>query len=445
MKEKKTNKRFYSAISLLLCFIMIFTAFALVSCGKKDANDPDDPENDDVEVREVVRAKEEVSAGRRIAGYHLETVYVPVEAIPEGAISSIDDIVGKYAVDKIVEGEYIFDRMLTDDAPEKETTAVIYVVVNDLIENATERDITADLQSLIDANPGKTLYFNDGTYTISSTIYLASDKEKAVSFRFSNYAVIKAASNWNADNAMISVGGKTEAANVERAANSFMGGKLDGAGVAKIGLALEKCSGTFVSDVAFENLKTPLWIKSSANTVNVESVAVKGDGADDSVGIFNESSRSVFSSINISNVNVGVRNNGSDNEFRNVFVKCNKASASSIGFSEMGGENLFSLCTAEDFSKAYAIKSGTKSVFDGCNAQWKRADVTVQNAFYASGTFNSVISACTADFFDASSQNSYVIFGEAGSGVIKTPIFSATLCDDESYKTVLAGTVISID
>ena len=75
---------------------------------------------------------------------------------------------------------------------------------------------------------------------------------------------------------------------------------------------------------------------------------------------------------------------------------------------------------------------------------WTKADVTVQEAFYASGTFNSVISACTARFFDASSQNAYINLNVKGSGVIKTPFFDVELCDNDSYKTVLAGSVISI-
>ncbi|MBO7302877.1 MAG: hypothetical protein J6U68_01685 [Clostridia bacterium] len=436
----KGTRKFYSIISLLLCVLMIFSAFALVSC--KDSSNSDGGETE--ELKAVVRAKAEILKGERIAGYHLETVKVPISGIPEGAIESIDKIVGKYAAESVVEGEYVFDRMLTDKAPEKHVATVSYIVVSDRIEKANERDITAELQALIDEHPGTTLYFNDGTYTISSTIYLPTDKAKAVSIRLSNYAVIKAASSWTADTAMISVGGKTEAASAERAANSVSGGKLDGAGVAKIGLSLENCANTFVSNVTFENLKNSLTIKSSANTVNVESVTVKGNGADDSVGIINESSRSVFSAVNIANANTGLRNSGSFNEFRNVSVKCNKASTSSIGFSEMGNENVFSLCTAEDFSKAYAIKDGAKSVFDGNSALWTKADITVQEAFYASGTFNSVISACTARFFDASSQNTYINLTTKGSGIIKTPFFDEELCDNDSYKTVLSGTVISL-
>ena len=443
----KKRKRFYSVISLLLSLMTIISALALVSCGNDSSGSSEDGKGETEELKTVVRVKEEIPEGKRIAGYFLETVDVPVSGIPDGAIDSIDKIVGKYAAVPMVVGEYVFDRMLTDKAPERHESTVSYVVVSDVIEKANEKDITAELQSLIDSNPGKTIYFNDGSYTISSTIYLPSDKAKAVSLRLSNYAVIKAAEGWSAESAMISIGGKTDSASAERAANSVSGGKLDGAGFAKTGISLENCANAFLSDVTLEGFKTSLVIRSTANTVNAEGITINGNGADDSIGIFNESSGSVFSSVNVFNVNTGVRNGGSDNEFRNVSVKSNKTGNTSIGFSEMGSESRFSLCTAEDFSKAYAIKDGVNSIFEGCNASWTSAQITVQEAFYAAGTFNSLISACTVRFFDASSQNAYINLSDDnnGSGVIKTPIFSVELCDDNSYETVLAGTVIPIE
>ena len=53
-----------------------------------------------------------------ISGENLELVDVPVASIPEGAIDSVEAIVGKYAVIDMVLGEYVFERMLTTEAPE---------------------------------------------------------------------------------------------------------------------------------------------------------------------------------------------------------------------------------------------------------------------------------------------------------------------------------------
>jgi hypothetical protein len=446
MKQKKIVKIFYSTISMLLCFLMMLLALSLVSCQSTQSNQGGADGGETVETEEcrsVVRVKKGVLSGKQISGENLESVEVPVSSIPEGAIDSIDAIVGKYATIDMVMGEYVFDRMISSDAPAVDENLLIYIVVSDKIEKPHGRDITLELQALIDAYPGRTIYFNDGDYTISSTLYLPTDKEKGVSFRLSNYAHIKAADTWSADTAMIALGAKNDAASIERAENAIMGGKIDGAGKAKIGISIENSANTFISNVTFENLKTSLLIKSSADTVNVEGVTVNGNGEDGSVGILNESSRGVFSTINMANVATAFKNSGKNNEFRNISAKCSKAMASSVGFYEGGESNVYSLCTADGFAIGYAIKDGVKSVFDACNAYWTSAEVTEQTAFFAEGTFNSLISVCQARFFDSTTANAYIKLTSRGSGVVKAPIFEEDLCSDKSYQSVLSGTVVS--
>ena len=443
MKKGKMSKKLYRGLSVLLCVLIIFSSLALFSsCG--DTVEPEKETRETEEQKKVIRVKKGVLSGKQISGENLELVDVPVSGIPEGAIDSIEAIVGKYATVDMVMGEYVFDRMISSDPPPVDESTFIYIVVSDHIENATSKDITAELQALIDKHPGRTLYFNDGVYTISSTINIPSDKEKAVSIRFSNYAVLKASKDWNGDTAMISIGAKNDPASAERAANAIMGGRFDGAGFAKLGLSLENSSNTLVSNVTFENLTTSLLIKESADTPNVECVTVRGNGAADSIGILNSASRGIFATVNIANVNTGVKNSGSDNDFRNISAKCNKASENSTGFCEAGDNDLYELCTAEGFTNGYFIADGAKSVFEACNAYWGSAEVTVQNAFVADGTFNSLISASMARFFDASSANAYIKLTTLGSGIVKAPIFDTSLCDDEAYKTVLAGNAILI-
>ena len=443
MKTKNRVNKFYSAVSLLLCAFMLISVFALASCGSNDKTQNGAIEETE-ECKKVIRVKKTVLSGKQISGESLELVDVPVSSIPEGAIDSIEAIVGKYAAIDMVIGEYVFDRMLSSEAPAVDDSAVTYIVVSDYIENVHTKDITAELQALIDTHPNRTIYFNDGNYTISSTLYIPTDKEKAVSLRLSNHAVIKAAEGWSVDSAMIAVGAKSDMANANIAANAVMGGKIDGAGIARIGVSVENCKNIFVSNVTFENLKTSIWLKSTADTVNVEAVTVKGSGDADSVAIFNESSKGVFSTINIANVNIAVKNSGNENNFRNISAKCNKAASNSVGFNELGDNNVYEFCTSEDFSSGYVIKDGAKSVFEGCNAYWTSADVTAQSAFVAEGTFNSVITASKARFFDASSENAFIKVTTRGSGVVKAPIFDDELCDDKAYKSVLSGTVISV-
>jgi hypothetical protein len=444
---RKSFKKFYSIASFLLCICILASALMLASCGILEPTETDSADKavETLEQKKVVRIKKGILSGRMISGENLELVDVPVASIPEGAIDSVEAIVGKYAAIDMVLGEYVFERMLTNEAPVKEEEPpLLYVIVNDMISNANGRDITEDLQSLIDTHPGRTIYFNDGNYTISSTIHIPADKEKAVSFRLSNYATIKAAEGWKSDSAMIAIGANTDSANAEVAANTIMGGCIDGAGFAQIGLSIENSSNVFVSDITLKGFKTSMQVKASADSVNAEGITVMGGGQDDSIAIVNESSKSVFSTINIANVSVGIKNSGVANDFRNVFAKCNKPSTASAGFIDNGSASIFELCTAEDFANGYVIGDGVKSVYESCNAAWTKADITVQSAFVAEGTFNSVLTGCMARFFDASSDNAYIKVTTRGSGVVKAPIFDVMLCDDRSYGNVLAGTVIPI-
>lgn len=444
---RKSLKKFYSIASLLICVCVVLSVLTLSSCGIIEPTETEGAEEtaQTLEQKKVVRIKKGILSGKKISGENLELVDVPAASVPEGAIDSLETIVGKYAAIDMVLGEYVFDRMLTDEAPVvEEEPPLLYVIVNDMISNANGRDITEDLQLLINTHPGRTIYFNDGVYTISSTLNIPTDKEKAVSFRLSNYAVIKAAEGWKADTAMIAVGANSEPTAAEKAANSIMGGCIDGAGFAQIGILIENSSNTFVSDLTLKGFKTSMQIKASADSVNVEGLTVAGGGQDESVAILNESSNSVFSTANIANVNTGIKNSGNNNNFRNVFVKCAKSIANSAGFVDDGSSNIFELCTAEDFVSGYVIGDGVKSIYESCNAIWTKADATIQSAFVANGTFNSVLTGCTARFFDESSENAYIKITARGSGVVKAPIFDVALCDDNSYANVLAGTVIPI-
>lgn len=399
---------------------------------------------DDEELIEVVRIKKGAFAGTCLSPENLEVVKVPASGVPEGAIRTIAEIVGKYTVVNVFLGEYVFDRMITDASPENEGF-VEYVVVSDEIDNAPGKDITAELQALIDKHPGRTIYFSDGVYNISSPIKIEFNKEKAVSIRLSNYATIKALPTWDDSDAMIVVGGETDISVIDGAEVSIMGGIIDGSGVAKVGMSFENCEKPFVSDVTFKAFNISLWAKPTASSVNFESITVNGDKSDDSIGILIGSSGGVVSTSVISNVSVGVKSAGSYNDFRNILVYADPSVRTTCGFLESGNYNVFEMCTSQNFACGYLIKDATKSIFEACNSSWESAAVTNQTAFLAEGTFNSIISGCVARFFNASSNNAYIKITTKGSGIVKVPVFDEALCDDKAYKNVLSDTVVPIN
>ena len=207
MKKQKKIKKLRSVGAMLLCCIMVLSFFSFVSCenfieieGQENQVEQENQEGGTLEKTEsVVRVRKGLLAGKQIAGEHLEIAEVPVSSIPEGAIKTTEDVIGKYAAIDIVRGEFVFDRMLLDEKPLEDNSNITYIVVSDKLNVGTGSDMSDALQELIDSSVGRTLYFTDGVYNISKPIKLPANKDKAVSLRFSNYAVLKATDNWNSD------------------------------------------------------------------------------------------------------------------------------------------------------------------------------------------------------------------------------------------------------
>lgn len=61
----------------------------------------------------VVRLKMDVARGSMITAEHLEVVAVPAQAVPSGSITSISEVVGKYAASQLYAGDYLFGAKLS--------------------------------------------------------------------------------------------------------------------------------------------------------------------------------------------------------------------------------------------------------------------------------------------------------------------------------------------
>lgn len=445
MKTQKFLKASRTALAVLLCIVTVLATLSFTSCQVIEVVEETVEIVETVETEErksVVRVKKGVLEGVQISGANLEVVEVPVSGIPDGAIDTIDKIVGKYAAIDIVMGEYVFDRMLTNEPPVEDVSHLNYIVLKDRADFKDGDDITSVLQETINSFPGRTVYISDGEYVISSPIKLSTEEGKAVSLRLSNYATVKAAANWSSQEAMISVGAGSDAAKASAAAVSVMGGVIDGSGVAQTGISVENGERSYISEITVKNCKTAVHVKETGKYTNLDKLTVVGDGKSGSLGIFNEANGGVFAIAKISNVELGVKNEGTNNEFRNISVEGASGVADAKGFYENSAKNVFSFCTADNCAKGFFISGGVESVFEACNVSWSSASVASQTAFFVDGAFASVISVPTVKFFDATSQNSPISFSSVSGGILKAPIFNELLCDDLSYKTVLTGGVV---
>ena len=106
-------------ICLLLCLCMTVGTFCLLtSCGKGNENignadggdgQQDGSGNADGKVT-VVRAVTLVERGKALSNLQLEEVEVDASAVPEGAVSAIKDVKGKFTSVVLFPGDYKIGR-----------------------------------------------------------------------------------------------------------------------------------------------------------------------------------------------------------------------------------------------------------------------------------------------------------------------------------------------
>lgn len=126
---------------------------------------------------QIVKLLKDVEQGARILKDMVETQTVKNVNIPENAVHSVEDVVGKYAKNKMFSGEYVYAEQVSGDPVRKANPDLLnkpvrrseddYLIVTDYVIPNTGEDLSYHLQKLIDDNPKRTLYFPDGVYTIA--------------------------------------------------------------------------------------------------------------------------------------------------------------------------------------------------------------------------------------------------------------------------------------
>lgn len=139
--------------------------------------------------------------------------------------------------------------------------------VGDYVVPDTGKDISAQLQNLIDENPNRTLYFPDGEYLVSKPIYTPANPKKSVDLQLSNYTVIKASSDFSGE-AVIALGGKDPYNDIKTPGSNYSltGGIIDCAGIAN-GVAILSGRETKIQNTSIKNAVTGIYIGVGANNV----------------------------------------------------------------------------------------------------------------------------------------------------------------------------------
>lgn len=312
-----------------------------------------------------------------------------------------------------------------------------YIVVTDYVKADGVTDVTAGLQKLIDENPGRALYFPDGTYLISKSIVTSAAPERSTDFKLSNYAVIKAAPGWDSDDAMIRLGAKEEANNIRLAGSnySFTGGIIDG-GVEKMtdrsvtAISIDSGRESVIKGVSIKNVKRGIHLKWGANggssDADISDVNIVGTGAADSVGLQVDGNDNTFSNMRIADVYTGVYVTGGGNNFRNIhplFIWWSKGPSpdytKSVAFKINSKicNNWFEFCYGDQFSTAFEFDTAGSStaVIKNCFCFWY--DYTAghpHTAIHAKGKFLAFVSNLDVSFIKPDPLNTVLLVDEPG-------------------------------
>lgn len=419
--------------AFLLCAVICASALLLSSCN----NDEEEP----VERVKIVRAVKNIEKGAVIAEGDLEVIDVRAIDRPLNALESVEAAVGKYAVMDIFEGDFLFPSKLAsklDDEEDKDDgfhiPGIEYTIITEYKSLANGDDYTAAIKKAIEENPGKTLYFPDGTYKVTEPVVIPAEPEKAVSLRLSGYAVIKAESWSDEKLPVIRIGVEGEnytESSVTDAKNVYVsGGFIDGGGMAS-GISVEGGRKVSVSAVTVKDAFYGLWIKKGNNqsgsvSADIENVIVSGNGKDNTVGVLVEGTDNTFVNVKVSAVSVGIKCSatGSDNVFKNVqAVGEDIENPNLAGFVDESKGNQYDTCFSYQFATGFLMSESARSAYNGCFASWNSAKNGYHVGFRADGKFNSAISNSTVEHNDDVATDAYLLVAEdGGEGTVLFPV-----------------------
>ncbi|MGI5869169.1 MAG: sugar-binding protein [Kiritimatiellia bacterium] len=333
-----------------------------------------------------------------------------------------------------------------------------WIIATDFVAADGATDVAGALQSLIEANPNRTIFFPDGVYLLSKPIATPADPRRSVTLRLSDNAVLRAAPGWNSEFSMVRLGGIHPFNDNHRIGSQYglFGGYIDGAGVAK-GVSIESGRETRVQNVSIRNALVGLHVWKGANggsaDCDIRDVNITCNNAYDSVGLFVQAHDNSFMNMRIMNARVGVRLNGSGNLLTKIHPLANRAMFSfyedTVGFEDNAGNNGYDRCYADQFSTGWLF--GAKclpSDLDGCLSFWFDSTPGHPHTSLRSvGKFNAIVDDFWAGFRDGKATNAVLLIGEpGGEGIIRgvrTPVKHHNNPND-AFRQYLRGSVHSM-
>ncbi len=302
-----------------------------------------------------------------------------------------------------------------------------YLVITDYVKVNSGKDVSADIQKVIDENPHRTIFFPDGEYLIGSPVLTPADPRISVSLKLADYAVLKATSEWKKGEAIVQLGGKNpyNSITINGSNYYFEGGIIDGSHVAD-GISINSGRETGIRNVSIKNTIIGIHILHGANSgssdADIMGVNIVGCG-NNSTGVLCEGFDNTFTNMRIANVFTGIHLKSSGNMLRNIhplFTSGYENYENSCGFIDESGTNWFDYCYSDQFGIGFKTTGNSRSTFNDCFCYWYSPNGKSHTAFLSEGKFNSVITNFNIGGFKRNNNNAVLICKKlGGNGVIE--------------------------
>ena len=454
-------------IALLLCVSML--SVAILSACNAYASEPaaDEAGNSDPNMVEVLRVTKPIKAGDKITSSKFELVKIDINETWIGAISNPDEVIGKYPIMDLAEGDFFISKYISTKKPAEPVKRAEledndmgfkdkgYVVITEYITPNTGKDVSAEIQKVIDMpnNVNQVIYFPDGEYVISKPIATPSNGMLSVSLKLSDNAVIKASDDWDdSQTGMILLGGQDQLNSITVPGSNYYieGGIIDGNGKAN-GVVVAHGRETSVRDVTIVNTQVGLYVMHGANggssDADIENIRIVGNGERNSIGLRIAGWDNTYSNMRISNVQIGVKVETAANLIRDIhvtFVPSKNligAYDRCYGFQDNGSRNWYDNCSATNFAVAFNIAS-TTSFLISCVAKWTEDFADKSQVAIFSYSWSSVARSVSAFYTAPAEKCKFLsLTNQEGKGSILDPIFDVNAVSDNSYENFLRGKV----
>ncbi|MBR6032083.1 MAG: hypothetical protein IKP36_09015 [Bacteroidaceae bacterium] len=320
-----------------------------------------------------------------------------------------------------------------------------YVVVTDFIQKEAGKDVSDDIQRVIDTHPNRTIYFPDGIYIIGKPILTPANPQKSVALELSNFAIIQAAEDWDSEEAMIRLGGKDPANNISMPGSNYYlkGGIIDGRGIAK-GISIDSGRETAIRQTSIKNTTIGIHIKHGANSGSSDSdisdTNITGNKKPDCIGVLVEGYDNTLTNMRIGGVHVGVLLRSAGNSLRNIhplYYNSDEHYESSCGFIDEKENNWYNFCYSDQFAVGF-LSHGGRSFYDHCFAYWYNNKQKRHTVFKSTRRFNSSVVSMNAGMYRHNAVEENVILDaaeEGGDGILwNLSIGDSSIVTDHSYK-----------